>query len=180
MFSLGFIYQAGQVSFPKIFDLRLSNWVGQGTLGVGLVVSAVYAVAAFMQIVGGHLADRYPLKRVYLGALVLQAPMLLAVASAYGLPLVTSVTLAVMLSSAALPAENMLLARYAPRHHQSLVFGLKFVLALGTAPLAISLVSRINEATGGFGQLYLALAGVAALTFGAALALPGESDREVQ
>jgi len=52
------------------------------------------------------------------------------------------------------------------------LFGLKFVLALGTAPLALGFVSRSHAAGGGFTQVYLALAALAALAFAAALALP--------
>ena len=37
----------------------------------------------------------------------------------------------------ALPAENMLLARYTPESRHGLVFGIKFVLAFGAAPLAV-------------------------------------------
>ena len=140
MFSLGFVYQASQASLPKLFDLRLGDWVGTGTMGVGLIVSLVYAVAAVTQLLGGHLADRYPLKNVYLFGLGLQAPVLFMVSTASGLPLIASATLALMLSTASLPAENMLLIHYSPRRHQSLVFGLKFVVALGTAPLAIAFV----------------------------------------
>lgn len=175
MFTLGFVYQANQVAFPKLFASRI-GWVGEGTLGVGLVVSAVYTVAALMQLVGGHLADHYPLKKVYVSCLLLQPPILAALAGAIGSALLATTVLAVMLSTAALPAENMLLARHSPRRHQSLLFGLKFVLALGTAPLALGFVSRIHASGGGFSQVYLALAALAALAFAASLALPKNGD----
>jgi len=171
MFTLGFVYHANQMALPKLFDTRI-GWVGEGTLGVGLVVSAVYGVAAVMQLVGGHLADRFPLKRVYVSCLMFQAPILAILAAATGAALLVTTVLAVMLSTSALPAENMLLARHSPRRHQSLLFGLKFVLALGTAPLALGFVSRSHAAGGGFTQVYLALAALAALAFAVALALP--------
>jgi MFS family permease len=175
MFTLGFVYQANQVAFPKLFASRI-DWVGEGTLGVGLVVSAVYTVAALMQLVGGHLADHYPLKRVYVSCLLLQPLILAALAGAVGSTLLATTVLAVMLSTAALPAENMLLARHSPRRHQSLLFGLKFVLALGTAPLALGFVSRIHASGGGFTQVYLSLGALAVLAFAAALALPKNGD----
>jgi MFS family permease len=176
MFSLGFVYQASQAAFPKLFDLRLSDWVGEGTLGVGLIVSIVYATAAFMQLIGGYLADLYSLRRIYMMSFFLQIPMLVGVSVAFGMPLVGTATLAVLLSSTALPAENLLLVRHSPRRHQSLAFGLKFVLAFGTTPLAIGFVSRVNETTGDFTWVFLALAGIVALAFGAAAALPKEME----
>jgi MFS family permease len=178
MFTLGFVFHASQIAFPKIFDLRLGSWLGEGALGVGLVVSAVYTMGALMQLGGGYLADRYPLKRVYVGSLILQAPALTGVAVATGLPLVMSATLAVLLSTAALPSENLLLARYSPRRHQGLAFGLKFVLAFGAGPLAIAFVSTVTEATGGFTHVFTALAGLAVLAWLTALALPSVAKRQ--
>jgi MFS family permease len=172
MFSMGFVFQASQIAYPKVFDLRLGSRLGEGALGVGLVVSAVYAVGALMQLAGGYLADLYPLKRVYLAGLILQAPVLTAVAVATGLPLVLSATMAVLLSTAALPSENLLLVRFSPRRHQSLAFGLKFVFAFGAGPLAIAFVSRLTEATGGFTRVFLALAALATLAFLTASGLP--------
>jgi FSR family fosmidomycin resistance protein-like MFS transporter len=172
MFSLGFVFHASQIAFPKMFDLRLGSWLGKGALGVGLVVTAVYTIGSLMQLAGGYLADRFPLKRVYLGSLILQAPALTAVAVATGLPLVVSAAFAVLLSTAALPSENLLLARYSPQRHQGLAFGLKFVLAFGAGPLAIAFVSRVTEATGGFTQVFMALAGMAAVACLTASALP--------
>jgi len=174
MFSMGFVFQASQAAFPKLFDLRLDEWLGQGTLGVGLVVSGVYALGSVVQLLGGYLADRHSLKPVYLLLLVLQAPILFTVAISFGVPLLASATVAVMLSTAALPAENLLLARYSPRKHQSLAFGIKFVLAFGTAPLAIRFVSRVNAATGGFTWVFLVLGALTVLACLVAVALPRE------
>jgi FSR family fosmidomycin resistance protein-like MFS transporter len=42
-----------------------------------------------MQLVGGHLADRFPLRPVYIGALLIQVPALWLAASLGGLPLLT-------------------------------------------------------------------------------------------
>jgi MFS family permease len=51
---------------------------------LGLMLAAVYAVASLAQIVVGRLIDRYPLKRIYVGIVVLQAPLLLLAANAQG------------------------------------------------------------------------------------------------
>jgi MFS family permease len=172
MFSMGFVFHACQVAYPKVFDLRLGRWLGEGALGVGLLVSAVYTLGALMQLGGGYLADMYPLKRVYLAGLVLQAPVLAGVAVATGLPLVVLAAIGVLLSTAALPSENLLLVRFSPRRHQSLAFGMKFVLAFGAGPLAIAFVSRVTETMGTFTPVFMALGALAALAFLTASALP--------
>lgn len=174
MTMIGLIFQATQASLPKLFDLRLRDLAGQGAFGIGALVAMVYAVGGLMQVIGGHLADRYPLKPVYVAALLLQVPILAGVALLGGLPLLLAAMLSVLVSTGALPAENMLLARYTPAHRRSLAYGVKYVIAFGIAPVAIWLAARVEAGTGDFVWLYLPLAAAGALALAAALLLPGE------
>ena len=174
MFLAGMVYQTTQISLPKVFDQRHGGLVGSGVLGVGLLVAGVYTAAGFMQIVGGHLADRFPLKPVYVGAMLVQIPMLFLAASLTGIPLVLIATVMVMANVGALPAENLLLLRYTPQHRHGLVFGLKFALAFGAAPVSVLLVSVVSERTGGSYRVFVILAIFALLAFTAAAMLPGE------
>ncbi len=172
MFCGSIIYQTTQTALPKLFAVRLVDLDGDGALGVGAMVAVVYGFAGVSQVVAGHLADRLPLKVVYLGAFLLQIPMLWLMASLGGPLLVGVAAAAAILNAGALPAENMLLADTAPSGRQGLAFGIKFVLAFGAAPLAIRLVSYINSTTGGFGWVFLILAGLAVVSCVAALMLP--------
>ncbi|MDX1711731.1 MAG: MFS transporter [Rhodovibrionaceae bacterium] len=177
---MGVIFQSTQAALPKVFDIRLASLVGGSAFGVGAVVAGVYTVGGIMQIAGGHLADRFPLKPIYLSAFLFQIPILLIIAVASGVPLVVAAALTVLLSTGALPAENMLLARYTPDRHQSLAFGAKFVLAFGTAPLAIQLVSWVKEASGEFTWLFAGLAAGAVVAVLAAAILPGAWRRQAE
>ncbi|MHA1570952.1 MAG: MFS transporter [Alphaproteobacteria bacterium] len=179
MFAGAIIFQSTQTVLPKLFSGRLGDLAGGGAVGVGLFVALVYGIAGFMQLVGGVLADRYSLRRIYLGAFVFQVPLLYLAASFTGLPLVVVSILMVMFSTGTLPAENMLLARYAPVRHHGLAFGFKFVLAFGSAPLGLILVSSAYKAFGEFDWVFLALAGSAAICVGAALLLPSEASGEL-
>ncbi|SMF43525.1 Predicted arabinose efflux permease, MFS family [Tistlia consotensis] len=179
MLVVGLVFQATQAALPKVFDLRLRDLAGDGAFGIGAIVSVVYGVGSLVQILGGHLADRYPLKRVYLGCFLLQVPVLVGVAAFAGLPLIAVATLTVLLSTGALPAENMLLARFTPERHRSLAYGIKFVLAFGSAPLAIWLAAEIQERTGEFLWLFVAMGVLTATAFVAALFLPGDGSAAV-
>ncbi len=96
-----------------------------------------------------------------------------------GFPLVFLATLTVMAGAAALPAENMLLSRYTPPGRHGLAFGLKFVLAFGAAPVAVQLVARVSEATGGVIGVFPVLTALAGTAFLAAATLPGVGTRPV-
>ena len=69
-----------------------------------------------------------------------------------------------------MPAESLLFARFVPERHHGLFFGLRYVLALGAAPIAIQFVAFVQAATDDFAWLYwtlgaVALAVIAAITF---------------
>ena len=179
MFCLGFIYQACLTAFPKLFDLRLGDLTGEGTLGVGMLVTFVYGVSAVFQVIGGHLADRYSLKWIYLGGFALQVPLLFALSQLSGISMVAGATLTVLVMTASQPAESMLLSRYSPAAYQGLAFGVKFVLAFGAAPLAISLVSWLLAGPGGGAQLFVALAALSGLGVIAVWTLPRDVPRGV-
>ncbi|HKY95541.1 MAG TPA: MFS transporter [Kiloniellales bacterium] len=178
MACMGLIFQATQASLPKLFELRLgdtlSGLFGDGASGPALMVALVYGLGSIMQLIGGHLADRYPLKPIYVGSFLVQAVVVLLVANAGSLVLVLLAGFSAALSTGALPAENILLARFSPPKHRGLAFGAKYVLAFGMAPLAIWGAARILETTGEYVQLYYAMAGLAVVALACGLLLPGE------
>ncbi len=180
MFFASLIYNSTQTALPKTFELRHDGLAGDGAFGIGMLVAAVYTAAGLMQLLGGHLADRHPLKYVYLGALLLQAPLLWLAASSGGIQLVVVAMFMVMANVGALPAENMLLAAYTPLKRHGLVFGLKFVLAFGVAPLAIQLVAFVAKATGEFYWLFVSLSLCAFAALSAAIWLPRPGTAEFE
>lgn len=170
---MGLVFNSSQTAIPKVFDLRLRDLAGDGTFGIGAIVALVYGLGALVQLYGGILADRYPLKPLYLLGFLLQVPVLALVGLLSGLPLIIVCMATVALSSAALPAENMLLARYTPERHHGLIFGLKFVLSFGVAPLGVLLVSKVQEMSGELAWLFFILGVAAGTAFAVALLLPG-------
>ncbi len=168
----GLVWQSTQAALPKFFEERAADLAGDGVFGIGALVAIVYGVSGLVQVVGGHLADRYALKPVYVLLYAVQIPLLALAGGAAGLPLIAVATLMATFSGAALPAENMLLSRFSPQQHRSLAFGIKYVISFGLAPLALLLVSVVHERSGGFGALFLILAGLAAVVTMSGLLLP--------
>lgn len=168
----GMIFNAMQTALPKWFDEEMIGLTGGGMLGVGGLVTLVYLISAFSAVAGGFLCDRLPLKTVYLGGLALQVPLLVLLSGLAELPLLVAVTVAIFVGSGLLPAENLLLARYTPGRHRGLVFGLKFILAFGVAPIAVELVAYSYRVAGGFSLLPWMFGGIGLVAVLAATTLP--------
>jgi FSR family fosmidomycin resistance protein-like MFS transporter len=174
MMCSGLIGSSYMVMLPQVFAERLAGVTSGGALGPGALVTVVFLFAAMAQYVGGRLADRFAMRRVYLIGFALQAPLLLAATAVTGWSVLALTVLMVFANYSTIPAENGLLAHFTPGKWRGTAYGAKFVLALGVASTAIPLIAYIHDTTGGFGALYLML-GVLAATVGlCALLLPND------
>src|SRR3546814_18643258 len=105
---MGLLFHATQASLPKVFDLRLRDLAGEGALGIGALVALVSTAGGLMPLVGGWLADRYPLKPIYLRAFVLQVPVMALLAPNGSLPFIALSIMTVILRAAALPSHKLM------------------------------------------------------------------------
>jgi len=187
----GVIWQAVMFGSALVFETRFSgeiaalrdtfaSWgmVTQTVLWVGLATSLIYVVSGLGQYaMGRRIIDRYPLKTTYVVASALQVLAMLGLALGNGYVALAGAIFSALLSAAAGPVENILIARYTPSRYHGLGFGAKFVVAFGASPLAILLISWIRSATGSLDLLFLGLAGTSLLITAVALLLPGERAR---
>jgi MFS family permease len=185
----GVIWQAVMFGSALVFETRFSaqidrlregmaSWgvITQAVLWVGLATSMIYIVSGLAQYaMGRRIIDRYPLKSTYVVASALQVVAMLALALGNGYVALLGAILSAVLSSAAGPVENILIARYTPSRYHGLGFGAKFVVAFGASPLAILLIAWIRKATGSLELLFLGLAGASVVIALVALLLPGRS-----
>ena len=170
----GLMWNAVMVAMPKWFDDSLGALIGNGTLGVGGLVTVVYLVGALPQLWGGRLADHVPTKYLYATCLLLQAPMALLASYLGGASVLGLAVIIVSCQNLQIPIENLLLARFTPGRHRGLAYGAKFILTFGVGPLAVQLVAFCYRSRGDFHILFLTLAALAATAFVAALLLPTE------
>lgn len=179
MLCSGLIYQSTTVAMPKVFDLGLRGVTPGGALGIGGLVTLAFAFSAPAQVLGGHLADRVSLKRLYGAAFGLQVPVLLGAMWLADLPLVVAAAAIAFLIVVGQPAENSLVAHYTPERWRATAYGAKFVVSLGVSALGVPLVALVIDLTGHFAALFGilgALAATAALTVW--WVLPGDGRRE--
>ena len=174
----GLIYQATSFMLPKLIEMRLSDFLGDGLIGVGAMVSTIYFLSGGMQLFGGWMADRFQLKRVYLICWVLQVPLLIIAGFLNTALIFPVLAMMVVANTIGSPAENSLFARYSPPQWRSTAFGVKFVLALGVAALAVPLVSWAHKLVGEFTWLLVALAIIAVVAAIVTLMLPEKKSYE--
>jgi len=152
MFGLGLSFQILQTAIPKVFDLRIENL---STFGIGAAIGLIYFLAGLMTFVGGILADNFSLKKIYLIGIAAQAPCFFCISYFSGLPLIFVCLLAAIFNSSILPTENILLAKFTPEKHHGLIYGVKFIVAFGSGPLAVFLISKLYELTKEFNYIFL-------------------------
>ena len=151
MFGLGLTFQIMQTSLPKVFDIRIANL---STFAIGSIIGIIYGISGLMTLVGGFLADKFSLKKIYLIGIAAQVPCFYFIANFSGMPLIFVCLMAAMFNSSILPTENILLAKFTPERHHGLIYGFKFIVAFGSAPLAVFLISKIYEQTQEFTNLF--------------------------
>ena len=151
MFGLGLTFQIMQTSLPKVFDIRIANL---STFAIGSIIGIIYGISGFMTLVGGFLADKFSLKKIYVIGIAAQVPCFYFIANFSGIPLIFVCLMAAMFNSSILPTENILLAKFTPERHHGLIYGFKFIVAFGSAPIAVFLISKIYEQTQEFTNLF--------------------------
>jgi MFS family permease len=143
---------------------------------IGLLLAGVYALSSVSQVVVGRLLDRVPLKRLQLGIVLCQAPLLAAASQAQGWWLYAALLGVMVLIFGAIPFTDAVIVRYVDDHMRSRVAGLRLTLSLGFSSAAVWALGPVVKAAG-FGTLFLWMAGISLCTAAALLAMPGEPQR---
>jgi MFS family permease len=144
-----------------------------GTLG--LVLAAVYAIAACTQVVVGRLIDRVPMKPLFLAIVSAQVLVFFLAAQASGWLWVLAVTACMISIFGAIPFNDAMVVRYIDDSMRSRVSGMRLAISFSVGSAAVWALGPVVK-THGFDQLQLSLAGVALLTVLIVSWLPGERE----
>ncbi len=152
MFVLGLSFHNTQTALPKVFEIRIGNI---NSIQIGFMIGIIYFISGATTFIGGLMADRFNLKAIYLIGIFMQFPCYLGIAYISGYSLVILCILAAIFNASILPTENLLLSRFTPQKYHGVVYGIKFILAFGSGPISVFLISEIYSITLEFTYLFL-------------------------
>ena len=166
----GLVFQCMTIGLPKILQARV-DFVTDAE-GAGFVASAIFFVGALAQLAGGLLADKFPLKWLFICIYGLMTPALFRAAVSTDYVMIVAIWMIVMITVGNQPVSDFLFSRYVPKRWVNTAFGFRFALSLGTAIVAVPLVGEVFDQTGDFYYAFLAMAAAAAIAVLSAFILP--------
>ena len=176
MFALGLSFHNTQTALPKVFEIRIDNI---NSIQIGFMIGIIYFISGATTFVGGLLADQFNLKKIYLIGIFMQFPCYLGIAYISGYSLVILCILAAIFNASILPTENLLLSKFTPQKYHGIVYGIKFILAFGSGPISVFLISEIYSITLEFTYLFLINAVMMALVSVFIIFLPIQSSQKL-
>jgi len=169
----GLIFNSTTISMPKVFDERLTALTST-SLGIGLLVSMVYTIAAFSQVVIGPMIDKHDLRTLLLPVSFCQVVLLFAASQLDGWPLLIVSVLMMLAVFGQIPLNDAIVGRYTPDEYRSRVFAVRYLVTFGVASMAVPMISHFHK-TSGFRTVFMLLGVMAALTLVASFFFPGRA-----
>ncbi len=167
----GIIFNSTTVAMPKVFDERLQA-LTQTNFGIGLLVAIVYTVAAFAQVAMGALIDRFELRRLMIGVALAQIPLLALAANLQGWAMLGAAVLMMLAVFGQIPLNDAIVGRYCADEYRARVLAVRYVVSLGVAALAVPMIAVLHRTEGGFSNVFLVLAALAAGMLAVSLFFP--------
>jgi MFS family permease len=169
----GIIFNSTTVAMPKVFDQRLTALV-ETTLGIGVLISVVYSIAAMAQLIVGYFLDRYSIKTVFVPVVALQVPLLLLAASTENYAMLAVALAMMFFVFGQVPINDAMVAAYTDEHWRARALAVRYVVSFGASAAAVPLVALMYRYSNDFRYLFLVLAAMAAIIFAAAVCMPAQ------
>ena len=169
----GVIFNSTTVAMPKVFDERLRSLIDTN-FGIGALVALVYTLAAFAQLVMGALIDRFELRRLMIGIAALQIPLLALAANLEGWAMLAAALAMMLAVFGQIPLNDSIVGRYVADEYRARVLSVRYVVSLGVAAVAVPLIAVLHRTEGGFANVFLVLAALAAAMLAASFFFPSK------
>lgn len=177
----GFVFGALIFLMPRLFEVKL-NGITTDVAMTGLLAGAVYACAAFAQVIVGKIIDNRPIKPILVTIAGLQPVIIFCMAYQTDWMLFLVAFLAMAAVFGQIPITDAVLSRYVPDKWRAKVLSIKFMLNLtigaSVLPFASFMLDRAPTDAEGFQTILLILAAAACLIVSAALILPRQAAGE--
>ena len=157
----GVIFNSTTVAMPKVFDERLAA-LTQTSFGIGALVAIVYTMAAFAQVLMGTLIDRFELRRLMIGVALVQIPLLALAANLQGWAMLGAALLMMLAIFGQIPLNDAIVGKYVADEYRARVLSVRYVVSLGVAAIAVPLIAVLHKTQGGFSNVFMVLAVLAA------------------
>jgi MFS family permease len=167
----GVIFNSTTVAMPKVFDERLVS-LTQSNFGIGALVAFVYALAALAQLAMGNLIDRFELRRLMIGIALIQIPLLALAANLEGWAMLAAALAMMLAVFGQIPLNDVIVGKYVADEYRARVLSVRYVVSLGVAAVAVPLIAVLHRTEGGFRNVFLVLAALAAGMLIASLFFP--------
>jgi len=175
----GIIFNSTTIAMPKVFDERLAA-LTQTSFGIGLLVAIVYSTAAFAQVVMGNLIDRMELRRLMIGVGLVQIPMLWLAANLEGWAMLGVALLMMLAVFGQIPLNDAIVGKYVADEYRARVLGVRYVVSLGVAAVAVPMIAALHKTEGGFANVFLVLAVLSSGVFIASFFFPSRAELTAQ
>jgi MFS family permease len=167
----GVIFNSTTVAMPKVFDERLAA-LAQTSFGIGALVAFVYALAALAQLAMGSLIDRFELRKLMIGIALIQIPLLALAANVEGWAMLAAALAMMLAVFGQIPLNDVIVGKYVADEYRARVLSVRYVVSLGVAAVAVPLIAVLHRTQGGFRNVFLVLAALAAGMLLASLFFP--------
>jgi len=157
----GVIFNSTTVAMPKVFDERLSA-LTQSSFGIGALVAFVYSLAALAQLAMGALIDRFEMRRLMIGIALIQIPLFVIAASLEGWAMLAAALAMMLAVFGQIPLNDSIVGKYVADEYRARVLSVRYVVSLGVAAVAVPLIAVLHRTEGGFRNVFLVLAMLAA------------------
>ncbi|HEU4352342.1 MAG TPA: MFS transporter [Burkholderiales bacterium] len=167
----GVIFNSTTVAMPKVFDERLAS-LTQTSFGIGALVAFVYSLAALAQLAMGSLIDRFELRKLMIGIALVQIPLLALAANVEGWAMLAAALAMMLAVFGQIPLNDVIVGKYVADEYRARVLSVRYVVSLGVAAVAVPLIAVLHRTEGGFRNVFLVLAALAAGMLLASLFFP--------
>src|SRR5205814_9062865 len=106
--------------------------------------------------------DRFELRRLMIGIALVQIPLLALAANLQGWAMLAGALLMMLAVFGQIPLNDAIVGRYCADEYRGRVFAVRYVVTLSVAAVAVPMIALLHRTAGGFRNVFLVLAALAA------------------